>query len=50
MNKMIQKQIDKINALRVEYHKSKSYFRRTDLSKQIKEEVKQLNIAKGFMV
>jgi len=49
MNKMIQKQIDKINALRIEYHKSKSYFRRTDLSKQIKEEIKQLNLARGYV-
>ena len=49
MNKMIQKQIDKINELRKEYYKSKSYFRRTDLSKQIKEEVKQLNLARGYV-
>lgn len=49
MNKMIQNQIDKINALRKEYYQSKSYYRRNDLQKQIKEEVKQLNIARGYV-
>ena len=49
MNKMIQKQIDKINELRKEYYQSKSYYRRNDLQKQIKEEIKQLNLARGYV-
>ena len=49
MNKMIQNQINKINELRKQLYKSKSYYQRNDLQKQIKEEIKQLNLARGYV-
>ncbi len=48
MNKMIENQTNKINQIRLELSKTKSYYRRNDLMKQLKEEIKQLNIAKKW--
>lgn len=49
MNKMLENQINKIKKLKQEISKTKSYYRRNDLNKQLKEEIRQLNIAKKYL-
>ena len=49
MNKMLENQLNKINKLKQEIYNTKSYYRLNDLNKQLKEEQKQLNIAKRYV-
>jgi hypothetical protein len=48
MNKMIVNQEYKIKVLRKEVHKAIG-FRKNDLGKQLKEEIRQLKIAKQYL-
>lgn len=46
---MITKQEQKIESIRTQIKMTRSYYRKNDLIKQLKEEVKQLKIAKRYL-